>query len=427
MSLPALDVHFPPKLASLLFTPSRYKVLRGGRGSGKSWAIARALIIQAYSKPLRVLCTREIQKSIQQSVLQLLADQIRALGLAAHYEILSTEIRGKNGSLFTFNGLSDQTSDSLKSLEGYQRVWVEEAQSVSKRSWDILIPTIRAEGSEIWISYNPQLESDETHQRFTLNPPPGTLAVEVNYIDNPWFPSVLEQERKHAEKTMRAEDYRHIWEGCCRPAVEGAIYFDSVAQTLAGNRIGNVPHDGSLKTHLVFDLGMADSTSIILVQKVASEIRVINYIEGSQRILADYSSELRSLRLDDQPMNWGTVYLPHDGFAKRHQTGKHDAEILQGLGWSVQQVPNISVTQGIDRARECFPRVYFNKTRTDRLIECLKRYRWNISQRTGEAVAPLHDEFSHGADAFRYLALTEGQMMNDEYGGVLNYPRLSHA
>lgn len=374
-----------------------------------------------------MLCTREIQKSIQQSVLQLLADQIRALGLGEHYEVLSTEIRGANGSLFTFNGLGDQTADSLKSLEGYQRVWVEEAQSVSKRSWDILIPTIRSEGSEIWVSYNPQLESDETHQRFVAKPPHDCQSIEINYSDNPWFPAVLEQERKHAKATMRPEEYAHIWEGACKPAVEGAIYFDCMSQTLAADRIRSVPHDGSLKTHLIFDLGMADSTSIILVQKVASEIRIIHYIEGNQRILADYNAELKALRLDDQPMNWGTVFFPHDGFAKKHQTGKMDAEVMEGFGWTVQPVPNIQVATGIDRAREMFPRVYFHKDRTQRLVECLKRYRWNISQRTGEAVSPLHDEFSHGADCFRYLALSEDQLTNETWGGKLSYPNLGYA
>ena len=417
-----LKVSFPPKLAQVLFEPHRYLVVRGGRGSGKSWAIARALLIQAYAKPMRVLCTREIQKSIDQSVLRLLADQVQALGLSAFYQVMANEIRGKNGSLFTFNGLSDQTSDQLKSLEGYQRVWVEEAQSVSKKSWDTLIPTIRAEGSEIWISYNPQLESDETHKRFALKPPPGSVNVVLNYMDNPWFPAVLEQERAHAQDTMRVDEYRHIWLGECRPSVEGAIYYDAMAQTIAAGRIRTVPHDGSLRTHVVFDLGMADSMTLILVQKIASEIRIVHYIEGNQRILADYSAELRSLKLDDQPMNWGTLYLPHDGFHTRHQTGKDDATILRGMGWDVQQVPNVAVNSGIDRAREVFPRVYFNQARTERLVECLKRYRWNISQKTGEALHPLHDEFSHGADAFRYLALVADELSNEQWGEKLRYP-----
>jgi phage terminase large subunit len=424
LSAARLKVAFPPKLAQVLFEPHRYLVVRGGRGSGKSWAIARALLIQAYAAPLRILCTREIQKSIDQSVLRLLSDQVKELGLSAFYQVMATEIRGKNGSLFTFNGLSDQTSDQLKSLEGYQRVWVEEAQSVSKKSWDTLIPTIRADGSEIWISYNPQLESDETHQRFAVQPPPGTVGVVMNYMDNPWFPKVLAQERLHAETTMRVDEYRHIWLGECRPSVEGAIYYDAMSQTIAAGRIREVPHDSALKTHVVFDLGMADSMTLILVQKVASEIRVIHYIEGNQRILADYNAELRALRLDDQPMNWGSLFLPHDGFHVKHQTGKDDATILRGLGWTVMKVPQTSVNSGIDRLRELFPRIYFHKDRTTRLVECLKRYRWNISQKTGEAAHPLHDEYSHGADAARYLALVADQLTNEEWGGKLNYPKM---
>lgn len=421
-----MDAHFPRKL-KFLFEPCRYKSIRGGRGSGKSWGVARALLIIGASKPTRVLCTREVQKSIQQSVHQLLKDQIEALGLQAFYEVLNTEIRGKNGTTFYFSGLSDQTADSLKSFEGIDICWCEEAQSITANSWKILKPTIRKAGSEIWATYNPQLDTDETHLMFVVNPPPDCISIEMNWQDNPWFPEVLEKERQHAERTMRKEDYLHVWEGHCKPAVEGAIYFENLAKTIEGKRIRMVPHDGSLKTHLVWDLGMADSMTIILVQKVSSEVRVIHYIEGNQRILADYSAELKALRLDDQPMNWGKCFLPHDGFHTKHQTGKSDADILRGLGWDVAQSPNVHVSTGIDRAREMFPRVYFNEDRTKRLIECLKRYRWNISNKTGEAVAPLHDEFSHGADAFRYLALVEDQLTNEEWGGALAYPKLSFA
>lgn len=406
-----VDARFPRKL-DFLFKPARYKVARGGRGSGKSWGFARALLLLCAKKKTRVLCTREVQKSIQQSVHQLLSDQIAALGLGVFFEVLATEIRGQNGSAIYFSGLSDQTAESLKSFEGVDIAWCEEAQAISKRSWNILVPTIRKDGSEIWVTYNPELESDETHQRFVINPPPDCVSVEMNYSDNPYFPAVLESERAHAEATMKPDDYRHTWLGQCKPAVEGAIYFDAMSQSIAGNRIRAVPHDGALKTHVVFDLGMADSMTLILVQRVASEIRIIHYIEGNQRILADYSAELRALRLDDQPMNWGQVWLPHDGFHKRHQTGKDDRQVMEGLGWSVEPVPNIEVNSGIDRAREVFPRVYFDKDRTTRLVECLKRYRWNISQKTGQAQHPLHDEFSHGADAFRYMALVADSMSN---------------
>jgi phage terminase large subunit len=401
---------FPKKL-QFLFKAARYKVARGGRGSSKSWSIARALLLMGAQRPLRVLCTREVQKSIQQSVYQLLKDQIASLCLGEAYDPMATEIRGKNGTQFLFSGLSDMTAESLKSFEGIDIVWVEEAQSVTKNSWDILIPTIRKEDSEIWISYNPQLESDETHQRFTIKPPPDCVNVEVNWRDNPFFPKVLEAERKHAEATMKPEEYAHIWEGKCKPAVEGAVYFDQMAQ--ADKRIGSVPMDGTLKTHCIWDLGFNDSMAIILAQRVSSEVRIVHYIEGNQRTLADYSAELKALRLDGQPVNWGQAWLPHDGFATRHQSGKSDATVLKGLGWDVYKVPQTDVEAGIKRAREMFPRVWFNKERAARLVECLKRYRRHVSQATGEPGKPVHDEFSHGADAFRYLAMCADDLTND--------------
>jgi phage terminase large subunit len=412
---------FPKKLR-FLFSPARYKVARGGRGSGKSWGFARALLIQASQRTLRVLCTREVQKTIQQSVHQLLKDQIAELGLGSQFEVLQTEIRGKNGSAFYFSGLSDQTAESLKSFEGIDIVWAEEAHAITKRSWEILIPTIRKPGSEIWVTYNPQLDSDDTHQRFVVQPPPDCVSVEMNYVDNPWFPEVLERERLHAKATMPEADYDHIWEGKCRPAVEGAIFFAQMAQ--AEGRIGNCPHDPLLKTHGVWDLGFNDSMAIILVQRLGGEVRIVDYIEGEQRTLADYSAELRGRQIDGQPVNWGYQYLPHDGFAKRHQSGKSDAEVMRGLQWQVMQTPLSDVESSINRCREIFGRVYFHKQRAARLIECLKRYRRAVNKTTNEPGAPLHDAFSHGADAFRYLALVADQLSNDEWGGALNYPRL---
>ncbi|CAB4184341.1 phage_term_2, phage terminase, large subunit, PBSX family, partial [uncultured Caudovirales phage] len=219
-SLDALNVELPPKLALTLFEPSRYKFIRGGRGSGKSWSVARALLLKAFSKPERVLCTREIQKSIKQSVHQLLKDQIAALGLESFFQVLENEIRGLNGSAFYFSGLSDQTVESIKSFEGCTLVWCEEAHTITQRSWRILTPTIRADKSEIWATYNPELDTDETHRMAVTEPQPDTISVEVNYQDNPWFPAVLEKERLHAQATMRQEDYAHIWEGQCKPAVE---------------------------------------------------------------------------------------------------------------------------------------------------------------------------------------------------------------
>lgn len=409
-----MELEFP-EWAQSLFTPSRFKVYYGGRGGGKSWAVARALLIQGAQSPLRVLCTREVQKSIKDSVHRLLSDQVASMGLGGFYEVLETEIRGKNGTVFLFAGLLQHTIDSIKSFEGVDRVWVEEAHSVSKKSWDVLIPTIRKEGSEIWATFNPQLDTDPVYERFVKVGRDDCIATKVNYSENPWFPPVLEQERKHAKAIMKVAEYRHIWEGECLPAVEGAIYFDEVSSLESGGRVCLVPHDPLLKTHAVWDLGWNDSMSIILVQRHLSEIRVIEYIEDSHRTLADYVADLKAKKYNDQPVNWGCDWLPHDGFSKDFKTGKSAEEILRALGRDVRKTPSMDIEGGIKAARSIFSRVYLDRENTGRLVECLKRYRRQISQATNEPGAPLHDEFSHGADAFRYLALTADQMSNDTW------------
>lgn len=203
-----------PECFEFLLEPHRYKVAYGGRGGAKSWAYAKTLLALAVSSPLRILCAREVQKSIKESVHQLLEDQIKALGLSSHFEVLKTEINCVNGSKFIFSGLSDQTATSIKSFEGIDRVWVEEAQAVTKRSWEILIPTIRKEGSEIWVSLNPDLEEDETYQRFIVDPPDSAKVVKVGWRDNPWFPDVLKDEKDYLAK-VDPDAYSHIWEGNC--------------------------------------------------------------------------------------------------------------------------------------------------------------------------------------------------------------------
>lgn len=403
-----MNIEFP-KALRFVFEPARYKVLHGGRGSGKSWGVARALLLQAAQQKLRVLCTREIQKSLKDSVHALLSDQIQAMGLSSFYTVLESEIRGLNGSVFLFAGLQQHTVESIKSFEGCDRVWVEEAQTVSSKSWDVLIPTIRKPGSEIWITLNPQLETDPTFQRFISTPPPGAVVKEMNYTENPWFPAVLETERQHAQQTMKPEKYRHIWEGKCMPAVDGAIYFDEVAKAEDEGRITRVTPDKLLKVHAIFDLGWNDCMTIVMVQRSASELRVIDYIEDSHKKLSDYSDMLKA-----KPYNWGKVWLPHDGFSKDYKTGKSAEEMMKALGWTVARVPNMDIEGGIKAAREVFERVWFDKDKTARLVECLKRYRRNIGQKTGEANSPLHDEFSHGADAFRYMALCADQLTNTE-------------
>lgn len=419
---------FPRKL-DFLFKPHRYKVARGGRGSGKSWNFARAILIRCAQQETRVLCTRQIQKSIQQSVHQLLVDQIEALGLGGLFEVLQTEIRGPHGSCIYFAGLSDITAAALKSFEGVDICWCEEAQAITAKSWKTLIPTIRKDGSEIWVTYNPELESDETHQRFVVNPPPDCASVLLNWSDNKHFPATLDAERQHAKATMSAAEYANVWEGACMPAVVGAIYFDEVIKAEAEQRIGRFPLDPRLKVHRIWDMGWNDCMAIILAQRQGSAVTVVGYVTGTKRTTADYIAEFQGEKY--KGWNWGSDFLPHDGFSNSRQTGKSDADVLRGLGCRVEQTENIEVEQGIRAARLFFPRVYIDKVATESkdpeipgLLECLKRYRRRINQQTQLAEAPLHDVHSNGADAFRYLALNAERMTNEEWGVRLNYPQL---
>lgn len=408
-----MQVDFPEKLHFLLTEKRRYKGAKGGRGSAKSWSFARALLIKGSTHKLRILCTREVQKSIKQSVHKLLKDQIEALGLSSFYQVLENEIRGVNGTEFSFSGLSDQTVDSIKSFEGCDIVWVEEAQSVSKRSWSVLIPTIRKEGSEIWLSFNPELDTDETYDRFITNQPEDSIIVSMNYTDNPWFPEVLEKERIHAKLTLPKSEYENIWEGKCMPAVAGAIYYGQVASAEADGRICNVPYDPLLKVQVVFDLGWNDAMSISLVQKSLSALAIIENIEDSHKTLDYYSALLKK-----KNMNWGRVWLPHDGRHKDYKTGKSAEEIMRALGWDVAITPNMSIEDGIRMTRMSFGRFYFDKTKAARLVQCAKRYRRSINAQTNEPGAPFHDEWSHGADNLRYIAVNAEAMSNEDYGNM---------
>ena len=412
----------PAKLRPL-FEPMRYKVTHGGRGGGKSWAIARALLLLAAQKPLRILCTREVQKSIKDSVHKLLGDQIQAMGLGSFFEVQVSVIKAANGGEFLFAGLSDLTAESIKSFEGVDIVWCEEAQAISKRSWDILIPTIRKDGSEIWVSMNPELDTDDSYVRFIQSPPPDSVVIQVNYTDNPWFPDVLEKERQHALATMPKADYENIWLGKCRPAISGAIYADEVADMAAGGRMCDVAYDPTMKVHVIWDLGWNDSMSLILVQRHLSTLRVIEYLEDSHKTLDWWSAELRK-----RNYNWGTMWLPHDGAHADYKTGKTARELMEAAGWEVDITPNLPIESGIRMARMSLRQTYIDKAKAARLVECLKRYRRGVPASTGEPGRPVHDEWSHGADAFRYLAINADGLTNESWGAVtVKYPNLRTA
>jgi len=400
-----LQIDLPKKATDTLVPKARFKFLYGGRDSAKSWSIARMLLARGRAKPERILCTREVQKSIAESVHQLLCDQVQELGMGDFYDIQKSYIYGKNGTQISYHGLSGQTVASLKSFEGTTICWVEEAQTVSKRSWDILIPTIRAPGSEIWGSFNPDMDTDEVYRRFVIKQQPDSIVTKMNWQDNPWRSKVLDTDRE----TMQREDpdnYAHVYEGMCRPAIEGAIYYKEVSALRATNRLCNVPYDPMLKVHVVVDLGFNDYMSLLLCQRLGSEIRIIRYIEDRQRYIPSYHQELKDLKL-----NYGTLYLPHDGRAK-HVTGPSAERQFKDLGWNVEIVDEIGLEQGIRKAREVFPRVVMDKENASDLANRLGRYRRRVNSE-GQASTPVHDDDSHGADGFRYMSIVADQMTNE--------------
>lgn len=412
MSAQTLKWQFPEKLGFLLERNRwRYKFGYGGRDGAKSWSFTRALLALGSQEPLRLGCFREVQNSIKDSVHRLLSDQVQQMGLSRYFRVLDNEIRGMNGTEFMFAGLSKQTRDSIKSYEGLDIAFIEEAQTVSKRSWDILEPTIRKPASEIWGCFNPDMDTDFMYQQFVVKPPPDAKVVNINWNDNPWRSTVLDAARERMQRED-PDNYAHVYGGLCRPAVEGAIYYKEVSKLRADNRLCNVPYDPMLKVHVVCDLGRNDFMALLLVQRLTSEIRVIRYIEDRLRDIPSYHQELTDLKL-----NFGTMWLPHDGRAKTltsasNPLGASAEEQFQKLGWKVEIVENVDREQGIRKTREVFPRVVIDRTNASELLNRLGRYRRRVNAE-GQASDPMHTDDSNGADGFRYLCLTADQMSND--------------
>ena len=421
-----VKAEFPDKL-KCLFEPSRYKVLYGGRGSSKSWSIARALLIIGANRKIRVLCVRELQNSIKDSVHRLLSDQIDLLQLHSFYSATEQGIVGSNGTEFIFKGLRHNAT-SIRSTEGIDYCWVEEGQAVSKSSWNTLIPTIRKEGSEIWVSLNPEFEDDETYQRFIEHTPTNAIKVEVNYRDNPWFPDVLEQERLDLLKRSPA-DHEHVWEGKCRQWLDGAIYADELRDAYSAGRVTLVEHDPEFPVFTAWDLGRTDDTAIWWYQVIAGEIRILESYAVSGAGVSDLASQVLGRKMtvdivggqvqvragDDIPdlshrraYEYGSHWLPHD--AKAKTLAAHGKSIQQqleaALGYCVKIVPSLSLEDGIQAARMMFQRCWFDEFGCDMGIKALRKYQRELERdEISLKRKPKHDWTSHYADAFRYLGI----------------------
>ena len=395
----AVKAQFPEKLKGL-FEKSRYKVLYGGRGGAKSWGIARALLILGTSKTMRILCAREFQTSLKDSVHKLLCDQIEQLGLMGCYEITQASIRGINGTEFFFTGLKNNPTN-IKSFEGVDVCWVEEGQTVSRLSWNILIPTIRKQNSEIWVSFNPELETDETYQRFVVTPPADCITIKINWDDNPWFPETLRLE-KDALKARDLEAYNQVWEGLCRQTVDGAIFAKEMQQADKEGRLTKVPYDPTKPVHAICDLGWSDQTSWWFVQFIGMETRLIRYFEDSQRTMTSYLAQLQTFGYV-----YDTIWLPHDAQNKTlAAAGRSIEEIVRNSGYKTRVLERVPIVDSINAARTIFPNCWFDRENCADGLNCLRHYRYEVDPETGQfSRNPLHDVYSHGADAFRYIAL----------------------
>ena len=379
--------------------PNRYKVVFGGRGSGKSFSIAQLLVLRAFKEPTRILCAREIQRSISDSVLQLLSDTIQRLKLTDFFDVQKSQIIGRNGSRFLFLGLSNNIT-KVKSYEGLDICWVEEAESVSYTSWETLIPTVRKKGSEIWVSFNPNDEMDDTYQRFVVNPPPKAYVKKVNYNQNPWFPEELEKERLYL-KAKNEDLYNHVWEGEVLSNRDGAYY----AKFIPDHQIMDFSVEPNIPVDTYWDLGVSDSTCIWLVQQIGMEIRVVDCYENQGEGLQFYINWLHDWRAKHQAV-FGEHYAPHDIQVRELGTGKSRLETARKLGINFRVVRKLTIEDGIHAARAILPKCYFEKTNTKDGLQALRRYRKEFDEKKGiYKPHPLHDWSSHYADAFRYFAI----------------------
>lgn len=427
-----LEIKFPEKLLFLINDSAPLKILYGGRGAGKTENIAVALIILASQKTLRIACFREFQKSIDESVHATIKNQIQDMGLDDEFDVLDKAIRSKRtGSEFIFGAGLRYNINNIKSMARIDIAWVEEAVNVSKTSWDKLEPTIRGRhkdnpngrggpfgnGPELWISFNPELDTDETYKRFVLerakfapdfalNEDTGEMeryafCIKLNWSDNPFFPSDLKRKMnilKAADETA----WLNVWEGHTKQTLDGAIYDKEIKKALLEGRRGNVPYDCSRPVHTFWDLGHRDKTAIWFVQTIGVEFNLINYYEDSLQKFSFYIKVLQDLNYI-----YGTHNLPHDGSAETLSNVTPEKQ-LKAIGWKVRIIKRPSKKfVGINAARTVFDLCNFDEELTSDGWQCLCRYCYDVNKNGNFSREPDHDTpYSHGADAFQTFALS---------------------
>lgn len=352
------------------------------------------------------VCVREVQKSLAQSAKRLLEAKINQFGIgeADGFKVFSDVIQTPGDGLIAFQGMQDHTAESVKSLEGFRRAWVEEAQALSQRSLTLLRPTIRAPGSELWFSWNRTRKTDPVDALLTgPGAPTGTIVVRANWSDNPWFPAELEQERQD-DKRDRPDLYDHIWEGDYTKVTEGAYYAASLTEARKEGRIGKVAADPLMTVRLFVDIGgtgaRADAFTIWAMQFIGREIRVLNYYEVVGQPLAAHLNWMRS---QGYTPDRAQIWLPHDGGTNDKVFDVSYESALRDAGYKVTVIPNQgkgAASARIEAGRRLFPSMWFNEETTSGGLEALGAYHERKDEARGIGLGPNHDWASHGADAF---------------------------
>jgi phage terminase large subunit len=400
LTIPTAEVFEP------LLQPARYKAAYGGRGSGKSHFFAGLLIEDALcERGLRSVCIREVQKSLKESAKRLIEDKLEehALGEADGFKVFREVIQTPGDGIIAFQGMQDHTAESIKSLEGFGRAWVEEAQTLSARSLSLLRPTIRAAGSQLWFSWNPRFESDPVDVMLRgAEPPTGATVVRANWSDNPWLPAELDQERLDCLRSQ-PDQYDHIWEGGYVTVTEGAYFAQCLAEARQQGRIGKVAADPLMQYRAYWDIGVRDATAIWVAQFVGREIRVLDYYEAVGQPLAAHINWLRSRGYAS-----ALCVLPHDGNHEDVVTAIRFEDHIRSAGFEVETVPNQgkgAAMKRIEEARRLFPAIWFNEATCAPGLKSLGWYHEKRDEQRNVGLGPEHDWASHGSDAFGLMCV----------------------
>ena len=401
-----LRVEVPRKLKPLLF-PKRYKGAYGGRGGAKSHFFAEQALVKCFAERTRIVCIREVQDSIRDSVRQLLLDKVQKLGLGAFFKPFENELRGQNGSLIIFKGMQSYNAETIKSLEAYDIAWVEEAQTLSQRSLDMLRPTIRKRGSELWFSWNPRYKTDPVDKFFRSSPNEDAISVMINYRDNPWFPEVLRRDMLR-DFEVDPDKADSVWNGAYG-AAEGAILSRWVNEAEREGRINNnVLFDvQGAPIEISSDIGFRDTASWWFWQRKVAGFSLLKYDCDSGLDADDWIPRLQDSISDLGLGRLGKIWLPQDAKAKTFQS-KHSSveKFLAAFGADrVEIVPGSKKLDQISAARKVIKRAEFNRQHCEAGLDGLLAWEFEwIDDNNVFSKAPLHNWASHPGDAFAYGA-----------------------